>query len=62
MSYLHVEQITAVFDEYVEVRGAVTQRLRDPSHTGYRNLQWADRNLETTYIVACLSSLRESYG
>ena len=51
MSYLHVEQLTAVFDEYVEVRGAVTQRLRDPSHTSYRNLQRADHNLETIYIV-----------
>ena len=38
MSCLHVEQLTAVFDEYVEVRGAITQRLRDPSHTAYRNL------------------------
>lgn len=51
MSNVHVEQLSAVFDEYVEVREAVTQRLRDRSHTGYRNLQRADRNLETTYIV-----------
>lgn len=51
MSHVHIELLSAVFDEYIEVRQAVTQRLRDPSHAGYRNLQMADRNLETTYIV-----------
>lgn len=51
MSHVHVEQLSAVFEEYEEVRGAVTQHLRDPSRAGYRNLLRADANLETTYIV-----------
>ncbi len=51
MSHAHIEQLSAVFEEYVEVREAVTQCLRDRSHAGYGNLQRAERNLETTYII-----------
>lgn len=51
MSHLHIDQISAVFEEYAEVRNAVKQRLRDPSQTNYSSLQRAERNLETTYIV-----------
>ena len=51
MSDVHVEQLSAVFEEYVEVHGAVTLRLRAPFHAGYRDLLRADSNLETAYII-----------
>lgn len=51
MSYIHIEQLSAVFEEHDEVRKAVAQRLRHPSQAGYGRLMQAERNLETTYII-----------
>ncbi len=51
MSYLHIEQLSTVFEEHAEVREAVAQRLRFPSQEGFGKLKQAERNLETTYII-----------
>jgi hypothetical protein len=55
MSHLHIEQLSAVFEEYAEVREAVAQRLRDSSYVNYGILQRAERNLETTYVIRLFS-------
>jgi len=51
MSHVHLEQLSTVFEEHTEVREAVVQRLRNPSHMGYGRLKQAERNLETTYLI-----------
>ncbi len=51
MSYVHIEQLSLVFEEHAALRESVAQRLRDPSQPGYSKLKQAERNLETTYII-----------
>ena len=55
VSYLHVQRIVVIAEDYAAVRQAVIKSLQDTSLVGYAVLSRAEGNLETTYVARLFS-------
>jgi len=51
VSYLHVQRLVVISEDYLAVRQAVSRSLQDTSLPGYAMLNRAEGSLETAYIA-----------
>ncbi len=55
MSYLHVQRLLVIAEDYAAVRQAVIRSLQDTSIPDYARLSRAEGSLETAYIARLFS-------
>ncbi|MGI4791823.1 MAG: hypothetical protein ACRYFS_23620 [Janthinobacterium lividum] len=60
MSYLHVQQLVVMAEDYLAVRQAIARSLQETSLPGYAVLNRAEGSLETAYIVRLFSEFKGS--